>query len=74
MKEKLFDLRQAAQDEVRKAAAEILPETVEVVRCRDCTRWHKYNGEQFGECKWTFRVTKAEGYCDDAERKDGGNE
>ena len=48
-------------------------DAVPVVRCKDCTRWRKYNGEQFGECKWTFRVTKADGYCDDAERKDGGN-
>ena len=73
MTEKVFDLRQAALDEVRKAVAEILPELVEAVRCRDCTRWRKYNGEQFGECKWTFRVTKADGYCDAAERKDGDN-
>lgn len=46
-------------------------DAVEVVRCRDCKRWDKYHNEQFGECKWTFRVTKAEGYCNYGEWKDG---
>lgn len=45
----------------------------ELVRCRDCKRWDKYHNEQIGECKWTFRVTKAEGYCNYGERKDGDN-
>ena len=49
-------------------------DAVPVVRCKDCKRWDKYHNEQIGECKWTFRVTKAEGYCDDAERKDGDDD
>lgn len=50
-------------------------DTVDIVpvRCKDCLHFCKHD-ESVGFCKWSHCLKRTNGYCDDAERKDGDHE
>ena len=56
---------------VANAINDVLPNMVEVVRCKDCHK--RYNPRECPMCVFVYGeqhdVTQAEGYCDRGERK-----
>ena len=44
-------------------------EVVEVVRCKDCEHWQRFEDDVFGNCTMAHGVTDEQFYCKDGERR-----
>lgn len=44
-------------------------QAIEVVRCKDCERWIRYEDDVFGNCTFNHGVTDKYFFCADGERR-----